>query len=178
MKEFIPQFETIHPFYDGNGRTGRIINILYLILKDLLNIPILYLSRYIIQNKSDYYRLLQEVRTENKMEEWILYMLDGVERTSLETIELVENIYALMQDTATILKANLPKIYSKDLIEILFMHPYTKIDFLVETLNISRQTASKYLKELEALGVVKSIQIKNSKFFVNLELFAMLKKSI
>ncbi len=172
------QFETIHPFYDGNGRTGRIINILYLILKDLLDIPILYLSRYIIQNKSDYYRLLQEVRTEDKMQEWVLYMLDGVEQTSLETIELVENIYALMQDTATVVKDKLPKIYSKDLIEILFMHPYTKIDFLVETLNISRQTASKYLKELESLGIVKSIQIKNSKFFVNLELFSMLKKSI
>ena len=91
-------------------------------------------------------------------------------------MELVENIYALMQDTAAIVKEKLPKIYSKDLIEILFMHPYTKIDFLVETLSISRQTASKYLKELEALGIVKSIQIKNSKFFVNLELFAMLKK--
>ena len=172
------QFETIHPFYDGNGRTGRIINILYLILQDLLDIPILYLSRYIIQNKSDYYRLLQEVRTEGKMQEWILYMLDGVEQTSLETIELVENIYALMQETTTQLKEKLPKIYSKDLVEILFMHPYTKIDFLVETLNISRQTASKYLKELDALGIVESIQIKNSKFFVNIELFAMLRKSI
>jgi len=172
------QFETIHPFYDGNGRTGRIINILYLILKDLLDIPILYLSRYIIKNKSDYYRLLQEVRTESSMEEWILYMLDGVEQTSLETIDLVENIYTLMQHIATLLKEKLPKIYSKDLVEILFMHPYTKIDFLVEQLGVSRQTASKYLKELETLGVVKSIQIKNSKFFINLELFAMLKKSI
>ncbi|MDA3909064.1 MAG: Fic family protein, partial [Sulfurimonas sp.] len=119
------QFETIHPFYDGNGRTGRIINILYLILKDLLDIPILYLSRYIIQNKSDYYRLLQEVRTEDALEEWILYMLDGVEQTSIETIELVENIYTLMEETTQILKDKLPKIYSKDLVEILFMHPYT-----------------------------------------------------
>lgn len=119
------QFETIHPFYDGNGRTGRIINILYLILKDLLDIPILYLSRYIIQNKSDYYRLLQEVRTEDKMEGWILYMLDGVEQTSLETIEFVENIYTLMQKITDEVKEKLPKIYSKNLIEILFMHPYT-----------------------------------------------------
>ena len=172
------QFETIHPFYDGNGRTGRIINILYLILHDLLDIPILYLSRYIIQNKSDYYRLLQEVRTEGKMQEWILYMLDGIEQTSVETIELIESIYKLMQETTTLLKEKLPKIYSKDLVEILFMHPYTKIEFLVDTLSISRQTASKYLKELETLGIVESIQIKNSKFFVNIELFSMLKKSI
>lgn len=172
------QFETIHPFYDGNGRTGRIINILYLILQGLLDISILYLSRYIIQNKSDYYRLLQEVGTEGKLEEWILYMLDGVEKTSLETIALVENIHMLMQTVSLELKEKLPKIYSKDLVEILFMHPYTKIEFLVSTLNISRQTASKYLKELETLGIVKSIQIKNSKFFVNLELFTMLKKAL
>ena len=123
------QFETIHPFYDGNGRTGRIINILYLILKNLLDIPILYLSRYIIKNKRDYYRLLQEVRTEDALEEWILYMLDGVEQTSLETITLIENISLLMQKSTVELKEKLPNIYSKDLIEILFMHPYTKIDF-------------------------------------------------
>ncbi len=172
------QFETIHPFYDGNGRTGRIINILYLILKDLLDIPILYLSRYIIQNKSDYYRLLQEVRTKDSMEEWVLYMLDGVEQTSLETIELVENIYALMHDTATTVKEKLPKIYSKDLIEILFTHPYTKIDFLISSLNLHRDTASKYLRELESIEVLKSIKIGRSKFFINIELFNMLKKGV
>jgi Fic family protein len=172
------QFETIHPFYDGNGRTGRIINILYLILKDLLDIPILYLSRYIIQNKADYYRLLQEVRTEDKMEEWILYMLDGVEQTSLETIELVENIYALMQDMANELKEKLPNIYSKDLIEILFMHPYTKIDFLVTTLGITRKTASSHLKQLEEIGLLNSIKIGRSKFFINIQLFNRLKKGI
>lgn len=122
------QFESIHPFYDGNGRTERIINILYLILKDLLDIPILYLSRYIIKNKE--------------------------------------------------VKEKLPKIYSKDLIEILFMHPYTKIDFLVDKLGITRQTASKYLKELQQLEIMKSIQIKNSKYFVNSQLFAMLQKGI
>ncbi|MDO8452991.1 MAG: Fic family protein [Sulfurimonas sp.] len=172
------QFETIHPFYDGNGRTGRIINILYLILKELLDIPILYLSRYIIKNKSDYYRLLQEVRTKDSLEEWILYMLDGVEQTSIETIELIENIYKLMEETASEVKEKLPKMYSKDLIEILFMHPYTKIDFLVERLSITRQTASKYLKELEELKIMKSIQIKNSKYFINTQLFAMLQKGI
>jgi len=172
------QFETIHPFYDGNGRTGRIINIMYLILKDLLDIPILYLSRYIIQNKSDYYRLLQEVRTEGKLEEWILYMLDGVEQTALETIELVESIYGLMQETASILKEKLPKIYSKDLIEILFMHPYTKIDFLVTRLSITRKTASSYLKQIEDLELLDSIKIGRSKYFINKELFKLLHKGI
>ncbi|WP_415397190.1 Fic family protein [Sulfurimonas sp. CS5] len=172
------QFETIHPFYDGNGRTGRIINILYLILKDLLDIPILYLSRYIIQNKSDYYRLLQEVRTEDALEEWILYMLDGVEQTSIETIELVENIYSLMQKTTDEVKDKLPNIYSKDLVEILFMHPYTKIDFLVNTLGITRKTASKHLKELENIGLMSSIKIGRNKYFINLELFDILKKGI
>jgi len=171
------QFESIHPFYDGNGRTGRIINILYLVLKDLLELPILYLSRYIIKNKADYYRLLQEVRTKENWEEWVLYMLDGIEQTSYETIELIENINLLMQQTQRVVKEQLPKLYSKDLIEILFMHPYTKMD-LVNGLGISRQTASKYLKDLENIGVLESLQIKNSKFFINTQLFAMLKKGL
>jgi Fic family protein len=145
------QFESIHPFYDGNGRTGRIINILYLILKDLLDIPILYLSRYIITHKPQYYRLFQEVRTEDKWEEWILYMLEAVEETSLETIELINNISKLMIKTQDKISKELPKIYSKDLLEILFMHPYTKIDFLIDRLNLHRDTASKYLKELEII---------------------------
>ena len=172
------QFESIHPFYDGNGRTGRIINILYLILKDLLDIPILYLSSYIIQHKADYYRLLQEVRTENNWEEWVLYMLDGVEQTSLATIELIEGIYKLMNESKEKIKSELPKIYSKDLVEILFMHPYTKIDFLVEELGLHRHTASKYLNELEKINIMKSIKIQNSKFFINEKLFDMLKKGI
>ncbi|UCN00923.1 Fic family protein [Sulfurimonas sp. SWIR-19] len=172
------QFESIHPFYDGNGRTGRIINILYLVLKDLLELPILYLSRYITKNKADYYRLLQEIRTKENWEEWILYMLDGIEETSYETIELIENINSLMQQIQIIVKEQLPKLYSKDLIEILFMHPYTKIEFLVNGLKISRQTASKHLKELEKIGVLENIQIKNSKFFVNTQLFALLKKGL
>ncbi|MEA3384442.1 MAG: Fic family protein [Campylobacterota bacterium] len=172
------QFETIHPFYDGNGRTGRIINILYLILNDLLDIPILYLSNYIIKNKSDYYRLLQEVRTKDNWEEWILYILDGVEQTSLKTISLVNDISTLMKKTKQDIKDKLPKIYSKDLIEILFHHPYTKIDFLVDGLGLTRQTASKYLKELELIGILESIQIKNSKFYTNVELFARLRKGI
>ncbi|WP_223175433.1 Fic family protein [Sulfurimonas autotrophica] len=172
------QFESIHPFYDGNGRIGRIINILYLVLKDLLELPILYLSSYIIQNKADYYRLLQEVRTKENWEEWILYILNGVEQTSLDTIELINNIYELMNKTKSTIKEKLPKIYSKDLVEILFVHPYTKIEFLVDGLGITRKTASKYLNELEQIGILKNIQIKNSKFFINEELFDMLKKGI
>ena len=172
------QFESIHPFYDGNGRTGRIINILYLVLNELLDIPILYLSRYIIKNKADYYRLLQEVRTDESWEEWVLYMLDGVEQTSLETIELIYKIDRLMVKTKNEIREKLPKIYSKDLLEILFMHPYTKIDFLVDELGLHRQTASRYLKELEKIGILKSIQIKNSKFFTNTKLFDILKKGI
>ena len=172
------QFESIHPFYDGNGRTGRIINILYLILKDLLDIPVLYLSRYIITHKADYYRLLQEVRTEDKWEEWILYILEAVEQTSLETIELINRISDLMIKIQDKISRELPKIYSKDLVEILFMHPYTKIDFLVDRLNITRKTASKYLNELENIGILENIQIKNSKFFINIELFNLLRKGI
>ena len=172
------QFESIHPFYDGNGRTGRIINILYLILKDLLDIPVLYLSRYIITHKADYYRLLQEVRTQDKWEEWILYMLDGVEQTSIETIELINNISELMIKTQEKISSELPKLYSKDLVEVLFMHPYTKIEFLVDRLGVTRKTASKYLSELENNGILKNIQIKNSKYFMNVELFDLLKKGI
>jgi Fic family protein len=172
------QFETIHPFYDGNGRTGRIINILYLILNDLLDIPILYLSNYIIKNKSDYYRLLQEVRTKERMEEWILYMLDGVEKTSLETIDLISDISVLMKKTKDEIREKLPKIYSKDLIEIISSHPYTKIEFLVDGLKLSRQTASKYLNELETIGLMESVKIKNSKFFINKALFTRLREGI
>jgi len=172
------QFESIHPFYDGNGRTGRIINILYLVLNELLDIPILYLSRYIIKNKADYYRLLQEVRTDEKWEEWILYMLDGVEQTATETIKLIYQIDALMFKTKNEIRDKLPKIYSKDLIEILFIHPYMKIEFLADRLGVTRKTASKYLKELEQIGVLDTIQIKNSKFFINIELFTLLKRGI
>jgi len=172
------QFETIHPFYDGNGRTGRIINILYLILKGLLDIPILYLSSYIIRTKTDYYRLLQEVRTEENYEEWILYMLEGIEQTANETVELVETIYALMNKTKHELREKLPKVYSKDLVEILFMHPYTKIDFLIHNLGVHRDTASKYLNELEKIGILKSIKIGRSKYFVHIELFDILRKGI
>ena len=172
------QFESIHPFYDGNGRTGRILNILYLVLNNLLDLPILYLSRYITKNKTTYYKLLQEVRDTNNWEEWILYILEGVEQISDETTNLIENINNLMIDTKKQIQDKLPKIYSKDLLEVLFLHPYTKIDFLVNN-NIvtTRQSASTYLKELEKIGILSSTKIGRSKFFINIKLYNMLKKA-
>jgi len=121
------QFESIHPFYDGNGRTGRILNVLYLILKDLLDLPILYLSNYIIKHKSDYYRLLQEIRAQANWNDWIEFMLDAVIETSKDTTILIESIEKLMIRTKRTLKEKLPKIYSKDLLEVLFLHPYTRV---------------------------------------------------
>ncbi|WP_321778352.1 Fic family protein [Sulfurimonas sp.] len=172
------QFESIHPFYDGNGRTGRIINILYLILNDLLDLPILYLSSYIIKHKADYYRLLQEVRTKDAWHEWILYMLDGVEYIALGQIQLINDIKELMDSTKEKLRIELPKIYSKDLLEVLFIHPYTKIDMLVNTLYLHRDTASRHLKAIEKIGILKSVKIKNSKYFVNIKLFELLQKGM
>lgn len=172
------QFETIHPFYDGNGRTGRIVNILYLMLQELLDLPILYLSNYIIKNKSDYYRLLQEVRTKENWEAWILYMLEAVEQTSLETIVLINDISIMMKNTKHTIRKELPNIYSKDLIEILFSHPYTKIEFLVDGLGLHRETASKYLKEIEKIGILESVKIGRGKFFINKQLFGRLQEGI
>lgn len=170
------QFESIHPFYDWNWRTWRIINILYLLKNNLLNMPILYLSNYIIKNKWDYYRLLQEVREKNLWEEWILYMLDAVEKTSIDTMNIIKEIWNLMWKTKLSLKEKLPKIYSKDLLEIIFSHPYTKIEFLVDELWITRQRSSRHLQELVNNWYMKIVKIKNSKYFVNIELFELLKK--
>jgi len=172
------QFESIHPFYDGNGRTGRIINILYLVLNELLDLPILYLSSYIIKNKVDYYRLLQEVREKEAWEDWILYMLEGVEQTATAQNKLISEIKNLMDNTKEKLKNELPKMYSKDLLETLFMHPYTKIDMLVENLGVTRKTASLYLNQLEELGIMNSLKLGRSKFFVNKKLFQLLQKSV
>lgn len=168
------QFESIHPFYDGNGRTGRIINILYLILNNLLDVPVLYLSSYIIKHKSEYYTLLNKVRKEDAWEEWVLYILRGVETTSLQSIILIEKIVSLMHETKEILKANFSKFYSKDLLEILFKHPYTKITFLIDELDITRKTATSYLKELEAYGILRSVKAGREIYFVNVKLFELL----
>ena len=172
------QFETIHPFYDGNGRTGRIINILYLVLNELLDLPILYLSSYIIKHKADYYRLLQEVRTKGSWEEWIIYMLEGIEQTATKQVQLINDIKELMDNTKQKLKAELPKIYSKDLLEVLFIHPYTKIDMLVDKLEVTRKTASLYLNQLEEIGLMNGVKLGKSKFFVNVKLFELLQKGV
>lgn len=164
------QFESIHPFYDGNGRTGRIINILYLVQKKLLDIPVLYLSRYIIQNKSEYYRLLQEVRDKNNWEEWILYMLDGIEKTSIDTIFVIGQIRALMSNYKHRLRENF-KFYSQDLLNNIFCHPYTKIEFIQRDLGVTRKTAAKYLEELSSAGLLRKEKIGVSNFFVNEPLF-------
>ncbi|NBT86207.1 MAG: Fic family protein [Alphaproteobacteria bacterium] len=168
------QFESIHPFYDGNGRTGRIINILYLVKCGLLDTPILYLSRYINQKKGDYYRLLQTVRTENTWEEFILYMLEGIEQTSNQTTHLIRNIKGLMQSHKNKIKTELPKIYSQDLLNNLFRHPYTKIEFLCEELDIERRTAGKYLDQLVGIGVLTKHKIKKDNFYLNHALFGLL----
>jgi len=171
------QFESIHPFYDGNGRTGRIINVLYLVLKELLDSPILYLSKFIIRNKTSYYKLLQEVRTDEKWEEWVLFILDGIEQTSEETLKLVKKINAEVAETAEDIKRVLPKIYSKELVELLFFEFYTKIKFIEEGLNISRRTASDYLIALEKEGFLSSEKIGREKVYLNKRLFEIVKVS-
>ncbi len=168
------QFEVIHPFYDGNGRTGRILNVLYLVLNGLLDIPILYLSRYIIRHKAEYYRLLQEVRTAGKWEEWVLYILDGVEQTAIETTVLIGKISVLMEEFRQRIQAEEPRMYSKDLIEVLFKHPYTKVEFLQRHLNVHYLTASKYLNRLAERGIVQKHKMGKSNFYINAKLFALL----
>jgi Fic family protein len=172
------QFESIHPFYDGNGRTGRIINILYLILSGLLEMPVLYLSSYITRTKSDYYRLLNTVRTEDDWEGWILYMLEGVRQTSLESVKRIEEMMQLIQETKVTLRTQLPKIYSKDLLELLFAHPYTKIRFLVDELGVTRKTAGVYLRAIEEIGILESVKMGRDVYFVNKRLFALLQSGI
>ncbi|MCG6146513.1 Fic family protein [Leptospira bandrabouensis] len=167
------QFESIHPFYDGNGRTGRIINILYLVLQKLLDIPVLYLSRYIIQNKNDYYRLFQVVREEDDWESWILYILKGVDETSKQTIQTIQEIRDLMAEFKARLRSEV-KFYSNDLLHSLFQHPYTKIEWIERDLEVTRKTASKYLDELCEAKFLRKEKIGKSHFYVNEELFELL----
>ena len=167
------QFESIHPFYDGNGRTGRIINVLYLVMNDLLNLPILYLSRYIIEHKADYYKLLQEVRETDNWENWILYMLDSVEQTSKETIVLIGKIKDLIYEYKNLLRNNY-KFYSQDLLNNLFKHPYTKIEFVENDLGVSRITASKYLNRLAKDKVLKKKKLGTGNYYINEKLIKIL----
>jgi Fic family protein len=168
------QFESIHPFYDGNGRTGRIINMLYLTLNDLLDLPILYMSRYIIQNKGEYYRLLQSVRDTESWEDWILYMLEGVSQTARDTIVLVNKIRALLETYKAQLKRQLPKIYSRELVDTLFKHPYTKIEHVEHDLDVSYLTARSYLDQLFDTGLLGKQKIGKSNFYINQSLYDLL----
>jgi Fic family protein len=167
------QFESIHPFFDGNGRTGRIINILYLVKQGLLDIPVLYLSRYIVHTKPDYYRLLQSVRTADEWEEWVLYMLAGVEATSKECIGTIRRIKeALFEAKHQIRKRH--KFYSQDLINNLFTHPYTKIEFVMKDLNVSRLTAARYLEALAGGGFLEKKKVGRTNYFINQRLVSIL----
>lgn len=167
------QFESIHPFPDGNGRVGRILNVLYLTRTGLLDIPILYLSRYITLHKADYYRHLQAVRDTGDWESWLLYMLEGVAETSRTTLSLVEAIRRQMADAKHRLRSELPKIYSQDLLNNLFRHPYTRIEFVVHDLEVTRQTASKYLEALAERGFVEKHQSGRSNYYINVPLVAL-----
>lgn len=173
------QFESIHPFYDGNGRTGRIISILYLVMNDLLDLPILYLSRYITHNKSEYYRLIQEIRDTapdnfNVWEEWIVFMLKGVEETAIETIRLVKSISALMAKYKSILKPLFGKQYKHELINNLFFHPYTKIEFMERDMSVQRKTAAKYLDTIvQETGLLQKQKLGRSNYYINTELIEL-----
>ncbi len=167
------QFESIHPFYDGNGRTGRIINILYLVAQDLLELPILYLSSYIIQNRAEYYKRLQQAREKNDWCPWLLYMLDGVEKTAKSTIALIAEVKTLMQSYKVRMRTELPKIYRQELLNNLFNHPYTKIDFVMRDLNVSRITATKYLELLVKHQFLQKEKVGRVNYYINKSLFEL-----
>ena len=168
------QFEAIHPFPDGNGRTGRLINILYLVDQGLLNLPVLYLSRHIIDHKTAYYDGLRRVTEEGAWEDWILYMLDAVQQTSVRTQQQITDILALMESTRERVQREAPSVYSKDLVEQIFRQPYCKISFLEQAGLGTRQTCAKYLRELERLGVLQGQKIGREVYFINKALFDLL----
>jgi len=168
------QFEKIHPFYDGNGRTGRIMNLLYLVLHGLLNLPVLYLSRYIVRQKSAYLSHFRADQRNDNWESWLIFMLRGVELTSLETIETIRGLRTLMDDYKERIQAELPRIYSLDLLNTLFKHPYTKIDFVVRDLKVNRKTAGNYLDTLVNAGYLEKRKIWRSNFYINPPLFILL----
>ncbi len=170
------QFEAIHPFTDGNGRTGRIMNVLYLVYKKLLDLPILYLSQYIIRHKAEYYRLLREVTFKEEWESWILYLLETIEKTSINTKEKIVQIRDQFNKTLEDARKKLPpNVYSKDLIELLFEQPYCKIQFIVDRGIAKRQTAAEYLKQLEKIGILKKKKVGKENLFLNKKLYEILK---
>lgn len=167
------QFESIHPFYDGNGRTGRIVNVLYLVKQGLLDIPVLYLSRQIVKTKPDYYRLLQAVREQDAWESWVLYILTAIEITASDTIETIQAIRVALQDAKHRIRARY-KFYSQDLINNLFTHPYTKIEFVERDMKVSRLTATKYLDALTEGGFLQKQKRGRSNYYINIALNAIL----
>ena len=173
------QFESIHPLYDGNGRTGRILAILYLVVNDLLDLPILYLSRYITHNKGEYYRLIQRIRDNapdnaEDWEKWILFILKGVEETAIETIRLVKSISALMAKYKNILKPLFGKQYKHELLNNLFFHPYTKIEFMERDMSVQRKTAAKYLDTIVSeTGLLQKQKLGRSNYYINTELMEL-----
>ena len=168
------QFEAIHPFFDGNGRTGRVMNALFISKKDLLDEPVLYLSKYINEYRNDYYRLLREVTEKGNWSEWILFMLKAVKETAIYTLKKVNGIYDLYQSTQDKVKTEAKTIYSYELIEMLFSQPYCKIGFLVDAKIASRNTASKYLNTLEELGILTKEQSGNEILYLNKDLYKLL----
>jgi Fic family protein len=169
------QFESIHPFYDGNGRTGRIINELFLVMKGLLDSPILYLSKYILSTKDEYYKLLNDIHNEGKWEEWILYILKGIQVTSEESLRILREINGLIDVTSNEIKIKHPKIYSKELVDILFSEFYTRIGNVEQGLQVTRKTASNYLNELTDSGIL-SVEVRGKdKLFVNTRLLRIMK---
>ena len=169
------QFESIHPFYDGNGRTGRIILILYLVANELLDLPILYLSRYITHNKGEYYRLIQDVRDKapdnyKEWERWIIFLLKGVEETAIDTIHLVKSISALMSKYKNILRPLFGQQYKHELLNNLFYHPYTKIEFMSNDMMVQRKTAAKYLDRIAETGLLHKVKVGRSNYYINKEL--------
>ena len=168
------QFESIHPFYDGNGRTGRIVNILYLIQQKLLDTPILYLSRYINQNKDEYYKCIQNVRETQNWEDWLIFIIKGIEQTSKQTIMHVKKIKNLMTHHKQIIKTKAPKLYSHELLNNLYKYPYTKVEFVAEDCGVSQSTALRKLSDLIKLNIVKQIKYGRESFYVNTELFNIL----
>ncbi len=171
------QFESIHPFHDGNGRTGRILNVLYLVLQEKISLPIQYLSKYINSTKDDYYRHLYDMRIDSKyIKDYLLYMIKGVEETSKFTLNFINRFRNSMDECRILLKEKNPKLYSEELVEYLFYDFYTKNEYIRNRLSISRNTASKYLKELEELGILTSEQIGKEKIFKNNYLYDLIKE--
>lgn len=168
------QFEKIHPFYDGNGRTGRILNLLYLVKHGLLDLPILYLSRYIVREKSTYLTHLREDPNDDNWESWLLFMLRGLELTSTSTIITIHQLRNLMMNYQERIKTKLPKIYSLDLLNTLFKHPYTKIDFVIRDVGVKRAAAARYLDTLADEGFLEKQKLWRSSYYINTPLFELL----